>query len=161
MAIYMKYSTPDITGGVTTQGFSGQIELNSFQFGIGRGVGSPTGGASNREASTPSVAEISVKKMLDEASGGLIKEAFSGAGKATVVISFVRTDGGGGVAYLQYTLSDVMLSGYSITSQGDRPSESVSLNFVTIETKIIPQNTDGTAGTAYPVTYDLGAQKMS
>jgi type VI secretion system secreted protein Hcp len=161
MAIYMKYSTPDINGGVTTQGYANQIEINSFQFGIGRGVGSPTGGSTNREASTPSVSEITLTKVLDEASGGLIKEAYSGAGKATVVLSFVRTDGGGGVSYLEYTLSDVMLSGYSISSGGDKPSESISLNFVKIETKIIPQNKDGTPGTAYPVTYDLGLQKMS
>jgi type VI secretion system secreted protein Hcp len=161
MAIYIKYTTPTIEGGVTTEGYTKQIEVNSFQFGIGRGVGSPTGSSTNREASTPSVSEIVVTKSLDEASGNLIKEAYSGAGKATAVISFVRTDGGGGVSYLEYTLSNVMLSGYSISSGGDKPSESISLNFTKIETKIIPQNTDGTTGTAFPVTYDLSTQKMS
>jgi type VI secretion system secreted protein Hcp len=161
MAIYMKYSSPDIKGGVTTEGYTGQIEINSFQFGVGRGVGSPTGGSSNREASTPSVSEITLTKAYDEASGGLIKEAYSGAGTGTVVISFVRTDGGGGVSYLEYTLSDVMLSGYSISSGGDKPNESISLNFVKIETRITPQNKDGTTGTAYNVSYDLGLQKMS
>lgn len=161
MAIYMKYSSPDISGGVTTAGYTQQIELNSFQFGIGRGVGSPTGSSSNREASTPSVSEITVTKVLDEASGNLIKEAYSGAGKATAVISFVRTDANGGVTYLEYTLTNVMLSGYSIASGGDKPSESISLNFTKIETKIIPQKDDGTSGTAFPVTYDLAAQKMS
>jgi type VI secretion system secreted protein Hcp len=161
MAIYIKYTTPTIEGGVTTEGYTKQIEVNSFQFGIGRGVGSPTGSSTNREASTPSVSEIVVTKSLDEASGNLIKESYSGAGKATAVISFVRTDGGGGVSYLEYTLSNVMLSGYSISSGGDKPSESISLNFTKIETKIIPQNTDGTTGTAFPVTYDLSTQKMS
>jgi type VI secretion system secreted protein Hcp len=161
MAIYMKYSSPDIKGGVTTQGYAGYIELTSFQFGVGRGVGSPTGGTTNREASTPSVSEIVVTKNLDEATGGLVKEAYSGAGKATVVIDFVRTDGGGGVTYLEYTLSNVMLSGFSTSSAGDRPSESISLNFTKIEKKITPQKEDGTPGTAFPVTYDLGLQKMS
>jgi type VI secretion system secreted protein Hcp len=161
MAIYMKYTSPNIDGGVTTTGYTKQIELNSFQFGVGRGVGSPTGSSSNREASTPSVSEVTVSKVLDEATGNLIKEAYSGAGKATAVISFVRTDGGGGVTYLEYTLSNVMLSGYSISSGGDKPVESISLNFTKIETKITPQNEDGTAGTAFPVTYDLAAQKMS
>src|ERR1700689_2487777 len=118
MAIYMKYTSPAINGGVTTAGYTQQIELSSFQFGIGRGVGSPTGGSTNREASTPSVSEITVTKVLDEASGNLIKEAYSGAGKATAVISFVRTDGGGGVTYLEFTLTNVMLSGYSISSGG-------------------------------------------
>ena len=161
MAIYVKYTNPTIDGGVTTKGYEKQFEVHSFQFGIGRGVGSPTGGSTNREASTPSVSEIVMTKDLDEASGNLIKEAYSGAGKATAVISFVRTDGGGGVTYLEYTLTDVMLSGYSISSGGDRPSESISLNFTKIETKIIPQKADGTVGTAFPVTYDLATQQMT
>jgi type VI secretion system secreted protein Hcp len=157
MAIYVKYTSPSITGGVTTKGYDSpaQFEVNSLQFGIGRG------GSTNREATTPSVSEIVMTKVLDEASGGLIKEAYSGAGKATAVISFVRTDGGGGVTYLEMTLTNVMLSGYSISSGGDKPSESISFNFTKIETKIIPQNADGTPGTAYPVTYDLAQQVMS
>jgi len=161
MAIYVKYTNPNISGGVTTQGYAGQFEVHSFQFGIGRGVGSPIGGTSNREATTPSVSEIVMTKDLDEASGPLVKEAYSGAGKATAVISFVRTDGGGGVTYLEYTLTNVMLSGYSVSSGGDKPTESISLNFTKIETKITPQKDDGTPGTAYPVTYDLGLQKTS
>ena len=161
MAIYVKYTSPNITGDVTTQGYAGQMEIQSFQWGIGRGVGSPTGASGNREASTPSVSEITLTKMLDQASGDLLKEAFSGAGKATAVIAMVRTDGGGGVTYLEYTLTNVMLSGYSISSGGDRPSESISLNFTKIEAKFTPQKDDGTAGTPATVTYDLGLQKMS
>jgi len=161
MAIYVKYTTPDIKGGVTTKGYETQFEVTSLQFGIGRGVGSPIGGTTNREATTPSVSEIVVTKMLDEASGGLIKEAYSGAGKAKAVISFVRTDAKGGVSYLEMTLTDVMLSGWSISSGGDKPTESLSFNFTKIETKIIPQKADGTPGTAFPVTYDLGLQEMS
>jgi type VI secretion system secreted protein Hcp len=161
MAIYVKYTEPGIKGGVTTKGFEDQFEVSSLQFGIGRGVGSPIGGSTNREASTPSVSEITVTKLLDEASGALIKEAYSGAGKAKAVISFVRTDAKGGVTYLEMTLTNVMLSGWSISSGGDKPTESLSFNFTKIETKIIPQKADGTPGTAYPVTYDLGLQTLS
>jgi type VI secretion system secreted protein Hcp len=158
MAIYVQYSSPDIKGGVTTKGYTDQFEVDSFQFGIGRGVGSPTGGSTNREASTPSVSEITMTKRLDEASGGLIKEAYSGAGKATAVISFVRTDSGGGVTYLKYTLSNFMISGYSTSSGGDKPSESISLNFTKIVTSVTPQKDDGTPGANFVVTYDLGLQ---
>lgn len=162
MAIYLKYASPDIKGGVTTQGFEGQIDISSFQFGIGRAVGSPTGGTTNREASTPSVSEIVLTKEWDEASGGLIKEAYSGQGKATATISFVRTDANGGVAFTTYTLTNTMLSGWSTSSGGDgKPSESFSLNFTKIETKFIYQKDDGTTGDNFPVTYDLGLQKMS
>jgi len=38
MALYMKYG--DIKGAVTTDGFKDWIELNSFQWGVGRAIGS-------------------------------------------------------------------------------------------------------------------------
>ena len=37
VAIYMKYG--DIDGAVTTTGFEKWIELSSFQWGVGRGIG--------------------------------------------------------------------------------------------------------------------------
>jgi hypothetical protein len=43
------------------QGF-GAIDLNSFSWGIGRGISSPTGGSADRESSAPSVSEIVVTK---------------------------------------------------------------------------------------------------
>jgi type VI secretion system secreted protein Hcp len=161
MAIYLKYTGPAVNGGVTTKGFEQQIALNSLQWGVGRGVSAPTGKGSNREASTPSISEITVTKDWDESTEGLLKEAFNGAGAATAVISYVRTDGGGGVVYLEYTLSDVMISGWSSSSGGDKPSESLSLNFTKIEVKSTPQKTDGTEGDPSTVTYDLAAQTLS
>jgi len=47
-AIFMKYG--NIMGDVTTNGAKGEIEVNSWQFGIGRGISSPTGGSSDRES---------------------------------------------------------------------------------------------------------------
>ncbi len=41
MPIYMKFSS--IAGDVTEAGHAGWIELNSFQWGVGRGVSSHTG----------------------------------------------------------------------------------------------------------------------
>ncbi|WP_298222618.1 type VI secretion system tube protein Hcp [Acidocella sp.] len=161
MAIYIKYSNPTVNGDVTTQGFEKQFEVNSFQWGVGRGIGSPTGASGNREASTPNVSEITVSKALDNASGGLMKEALSSGGKATLVISFVRTDGAGADVYLEITLTDTMISGYSLASGGDKPSESLSFNFTKIEVKFTPMNADGSKGSPYPVTYDLGLQKLS
>ncbi len=161
MAIYLKYSSPDVKGDVTTQGFADQIEISSMQLGIGRAIGSPTGKSGNRESSTPSVSEIVITKAFDNASGGLLKEALGSSTKASVVISFVRTDEGGAKTYLLITLTDVAISGFSISSGGDRPSESVSLNFTKIETKFTPTKPDGTDGSPFPVTYDLGLQKLT
>ncbi len=161
MPIYMKYGS--ITGDVTESGHATWIELSSFQWGVGRGVSSPTGSSEDRESSAPSVSEISVTKEFDKASVKLLTEAYQGTGSgdaATVQIDFVRTNKGKLDVYSTFTLSNVIISGYSLSSAGDRPSESLSLNFVKIETKVTPMNADGSAGSPVNITYDLG-QAMS
>jgi hypothetical protein len=60
MPIYMQYGS--ISGEVANTGHKQWIEINSFQWGVGRGMSSPTGGSADRESSTPSVGEIVVKK---------------------------------------------------------------------------------------------------
>ena len=162
MAIYMKYSSPDISGGVKTTGFAGQIELFSYSWGVARQLGSAMGGATNRNASVPSISELSITKQLDEASGKLYKESLSATGTATVVISLVRTDAGGGNLYLEYTLSNVIISHYSVGGGSDgRPQENLSLNFTKIESKFIPENVGGDEGDPFPVTYNLETQSTS
>src|SRR5262249_15115679 len=96
------------------------IELNSFQWGVGRGISSPTGGSGDREASAPSVSEVVVTKPTDVASTNLLDEALEGEGR-DVTIDFCKTDKGQLNVYLSYTLNNTMISGYSISSGGNRP----------------------------------------
>jgi len=160
MAIYMNYSVGGtaIAGDVTTDGYQNWIELQSFQWGVGRGVSSAQGAGGNREGSTPSVSEIAVTKEEDQSTGPLLKEAYTGIGSSTVTITFVRT-GTPPVAFLSYILTNVMLSGFS-TSAGSSgaPSESLSLNFTRIEIDVTATDGTGTALPMYPVTYDLQLQ---
>lgn len=151
--IYMNYT--GIPGDVTASGHLGEIQLNSFQWGVGRGISSPTGGAANREASAPSVSEITVTKALDVASPYLLNEALQGQGK-DVKIFFVKTNRGKLFTYAEYDLSNVMISGYSISSGGDRPSESISLNFTKVTFISYPP---GPTGTPVKVTWDLALAK--
>ena len=48
MAIYMKWD--GIDGAVTTQGFEKWIELSSFQWGVGRAIGTAARGAATRRS---------------------------------------------------------------------------------------------------------------
>ena len=57
MALYMKYG--DIKGAVTTDGFKDWIELNSFQWGASRNIGTAARGATTREHSEPNLSEAS------------------------------------------------------------------------------------------------------
>lgn len=152
MAIYMQIE--GISGNVTAKGHEKWIEVNSCQFGVGRGIGSPTGRDSNREASAPSISEVVVTKSTDETSPHIFQEACIGKGKK-IVLHFVRTAASALETYFEATLTNTLVSGYSVSSGGDNPTESVSLNFTKIEVKYTPYTKDHVAGTPVPAGYDM------
>jgi type VI secretion system secreted protein Hcp len=159
MPIYMKYG--DIKGDVTAEGHLGSegwVEVNSFQFGVGRGIASPVGGSEDREGSAPSVSEIVVTKPMDNSTVGFLEQALWGSG-VDVTIDFVKTAKDKLVTYATYTLTNCMISGYSASSGGDRPNESLSLNFSKFEFVFTQMNADGTEGDKPRTGYDIGAGK--
>jgi type VI secretion system secreted protein Hcp len=155
MAIYLKLDP--IKGSVTDSKFKDQIELTSFQWGAGIGVGSPRGG--DRTTSEPSVSEITASKKLDKASEGLFKQLLMGDSVAKGTISFTAAIKGESVAYAVLDLEDVIISSYSQSSGGDFPTESISLNFAKFVYSF--SSRDGKQ-TASPVrlTYDLAENKV-
>jgi len=148
----MNYNS--IPGDVTESTHVGWIELHSYQWGIGRGISSPTGASADRESSSPSVSEIVVTKNTDISSTKILNEGLQGTGQ-TVQIDFTKTSQGAQEVYLSLTLSDTLISGYSQSSGGDRPTESISLNFTKIEYKFINMTDPNTAGSPDTVTYDV------
>lgn len=156
MAVYLKYE--GIDGEVTQQDHVKWIEVGSFQFGVGRGISTPTGNAANREASHASVSEIVVTKSMDVASTKLFTESVTGSTGKKVEIHFVST-GDPGLTFAQYTLEDTLISGYSLSSGGDRPTESISLNFTKVEFKMTPHDDKNKPGTPVTVSYDLATAK--
>lgn len=156
MAIYMKYA--DIKGDTTQENHKEWITLNSFQWGVGRGISSPTGSTERREASEPSVSEVTISKMMDESSNKLFERACVGTKGEVVKIHVVRT-GSPGETFLEYILTNTLVSGYSVSSGGDNPSESLSLNFTKIEVNYTPYGADNTAGTTVRSSYDMATAK--
>jgi type VI secretion system secreted protein Hcp len=157
MAIYMNYN--NIPGDTTAEGHEKWIELKSLQWGVGRGISAPTGGAADREASAPSVSEIVVTKDTDVASPKLLNEAYQGEGQ-DCTIDFCKTDKGKLEVYLTITLNNTMISGHSFSSGGDRPTESLSLNFTKVEFKNTNMGAAGETGTPDATAYDLALAKV-
>lgn len=156
MAIYLKYE--GIDGEATHEDHKKWIEVGSLQFGIGRGISTAAGSTANREASEPSVSEVVITKTLDGASSKLFTESATGATGKKVEIHLVST-GSPGNTYVEYTLTNSLISGYSVSSGGDRPSELISINFTKIEYKHIPFDASNKAGTPVTVSYDLSTTK--
>lgn len=157
MAIYMKYGS--IAGSVTTDGFKDWIQLNSFQWGVGRAVSVPHGAEDTREGSEPSVSEVVVTKRMEKASPKLWQDAVGGDFGATVTIRFTSTTKDKVESYLEYTLSNTGLSGYSCSAgSDDPPQESLSLNFAKVTWKYGALDAK-TGGTPDVVGWDNTQQK--
>jgi type VI secretion system secreted protein Hcp len=157
MPIYMQYGS--IKGSVTAAGHAGWIEVNSFQWGVGRGISSPTGSSSGREASAPTVSDIVVTKPTDIATVNILRESLGGEGQE-VTIDFSKTDQGALTVYLSYILSNTLISGYSINSNGDLPEESISLNFTKIQCRDLLPGAANANGSPSTVSYDLSTGKI-
>jgi len=156
MPIFMNY--PSIPGDVTAEGHEAWIELSSFQWGVGRGIGAAASSEADREGSAPSVSEIVVTKNSDIASNNLLRASLGlppAAEGQKVNIDFCKTDQGKLEAYLQYELTNTLVSGYSVSSGGDRPSESLSLNFTAVQVTSTNMTGANATGTPDVAQYDM------
>lgn len=154
----MKYGST-IRGSVTTDGFKDWIELNSFQWGVGRSVTSPSKGSDTREGSEPSVSEVVVTKRMDKSSPKLWQDAVGGDFSTEVTIAMTTTTKDKVETYLMYDLKETGLSGYSAAGGGnDPPEESLSLNFAQVTWKYIGRDSK-IAGSPDVVGWDLAQQK--
>jgi type VI secretion system secreted protein Hcp len=156
MALYMKYG--EIKGPVTTDGFKDWIELNSFQWGVGRAIGSAAGTSTSRESSNPNLSEVTVTKASDISTPKLFLDAVAGKLDSKVTIKFTTTAKGKVETFLTYELENAGLSGYSLSSGGDMPQESLSLNFTKI-TETFAGMDPGVSGSPETVGYDLTEMK--
>ena len=161
MAIYLKFG--DLKGESLAEGHKGTdgwMEINSCQMGAGRGISTPVGGSSKREASAPSISEIVVTRLLDSVSTRLFSECVGGVG-VDATIEFVTTNSDKLETYLTVKLTNTMISGYSFSSGGDRPSESISLNFTKIDITYQGYDDKGKVDTTKKgsAIYDLTAAK--
>ncbi|WP_291295948.1 type VI secretion system tube protein Hcp [Elioraea sp.] len=153
MPVFMHFE--GVEGNVTAKGYEKWIEVNSFQFGAGRGISTPTGGAENREASAASVSEVTVTKSMDKASPKLFEAALiSNEGK---MVKVVMTRTGKELTELcSYKFENTLVSGYSVSSGGDTPSESLSLNFAKFEYSYTGSDVAGKDASKMKVGYDIG-----
>ena len=156
MAIYVQVGKKDeIKGNVSAKGHENWIECDSFQFGVGRAIPMFVGKQTEREASNPSISEVTLSKNMEDSSPYLFQEALKGEGKQ-VTIHVTKTGGKQLESVVEYVLGDAMLSGYSVSSGGDVPSESFSLAYTKIEMKYIQWDEAHKKSSQVPVSYDLG-----
>ena len=156
MPIYVEWE--GVEGDVTAEAYTKQVEMTSFSFGVSRAIASPLGGSKDRESAAPAVSEVVLTKVTDSATTGLFEAALCGEGKK-LTINFVKTDADQLETFLSYELQESLVSSYSMSSGGDNPSESVTVNFTKIVMKKTPTGSLNETGTAMPTGWDLAKQK--
>ena len=122
----------------------GTFVLNSLQWGAVLGVGS-VGAGGTRTTSAPSISEVTVTKVLDGSSTGLFGALLGAEEIQTTTITFSFK---AGTPSITLVLDDVIVSGYSLSSGGQVPSESLSFNFTkfTLTVNGVPLSYDLTTG---------------
>jgi type VI secretion system secreted protein Hcp len=122
-----------ITGPPSTN-HTNHAVLHSFSFSVKRPVAVTPG--SPRETGAPSISEIRITKSSDKYSALLLRESLVGTGAKNAVIYFTNlTAAGVPFDYLEFDLENVLVSSFSMSSGGDVPTETLTLNFTKITMK--------------------------
>ncbi|PZO75710.1 MAG: Hcp1 family type VI secretion system effector [Mesorhizobium amorphae] len=158
MPIYLQID--GIQGDATHEQHRKWMDIEAIHWNVSRNMNTAAGSASNREASEPSISEIVLTKVSDSSSTKLFKEACSGAKGLRAVIHLVTT-GNPGDTYIEYTMTNTLIANYSIDSNGDRPLETIRLNFTKLEVKYIPYDDNNTPQSPMIASYDLSTTKAA
>jgi type VI secretion system secreted protein Hcp len=158
--ILLQFDPPEPKGDSIVEKHTDWIAIDSLQFGVGRGIGSSSGGV-DRETSNPSFSEIVITKQMDVASTQLMLEAATGKSINKATFHFIQTGGkdAAGQHYLEIILDKPLLSGWSMSSGGDRPSESISINYNRITIQYNQFKDGGTVIEGKPKSYNLMVNK--
>lgn len=159
MAIFVKFPNGTVKGQTQVDGFNEALEVMSFQFGAGIAV-SPSTTNMTRTCSHPHFGEITVARLSDSATPQLLQhlaEAITLEGET--VITFTREDKSQTLPLIVIKLTDVILSAVNISSGGDEPTETISLNYAQIKLEYTKQKEEGGKEGVAPFGWDISKNK--
>ncbi|MEO0913387.1 MAG: type VI secretion system tube protein Hcp [Pseudomonadota bacterium] len=152
MPIYMQFD--GIPGDATHETHKQWTDIEAIHWNVSRNMTTSAGSSANREASEPTCSNLVINKVSDSSSTKLFTEACTGKVGKTVTIHLVTT-GSPGETYIEYILTNTLVASYSVDSSGDRPVETVQLNFTKMEVKYIPHDENHQPMSPMVASYDL------
>ncbi|QEW05718.1 Hcp family type VI secretion system effector [Nitrincola iocasae] len=153
MAIYLKID--GVEGDVTESTHTNWVECDSMSWNVSRALSTKPGQGKDRESTSPSIGEIALVTKMDKSSPVLFSEACVGQGK-TALIHMVQTSPNGIETYMEYTLTNALVSEYSVSADRiNRPLESIKLNFTKIEMRYTPWDESHRPEGSVPAGYDI------
>lgn len=129
--ILLNFAT-QIKGDSQVEGHKDWITVDSCSFGVSRQF-NISGAGTSRDVSNPMFQDIGISKSTDVASADLFAQATWGKSLGDCTIKWIRTGEDKKVeVYLTVILSEAIVATYNLSSGGERPNESLSINFTKI-----------------------------
>jgi type VI secretion system secreted protein Hcp len=156
--LLMKFD-PDIEGTSTLDKFAKQIELLSFSHGVAMQI---TGDISNTERTSgkPNHQDFTITKYLDQSSPKLNEACCKGDVFKSAKVVVARNDKGAVLPLIEYTLKNVVLSSISVGGGGgDKPVETVTMNYNHITWDFHHQKAEGSESGHVATLWDLAKNK--
>ena len=136
----------EIPGESTDKDHKGDYEIMSFSHGVSQPTSASRSTAGGATVERCFHQDFSVTKYIDVGSPDLNLYCCQGKPIEEIVITCYRADAAGDkpIDYMEYTLSDCIVSSISIGGGGgDMPTESITFNYAKIIWKYIPQKEGG------------------
>jgi type VI secretion system secreted protein Hcp len=133
-----------IPGESTAVGFVNQIELQSFQFAVGRSKDKPA-----------SFSEINASKELDKASPELMLHTANAATIPTAQLRFTGQTADANAVFLRYCFTGVRITSFSQSAGDARPTDNFSFSYATIVQSYTQQDAGGGQGTVFSKGWDV------
>ncbi len=131
---------PKIPSATTAKGYQQWIPLFSLDCGVGRKIETAPGRVSDRIHSDALGMEMEIIKPIDQSSPLLFSEVCGGPAIPEVKVDMCHSSTDGFIVYLQYILSNVLVSGYHLHVDEGSQYELITLNYTNIEMSFIPEN---------------------
>jgi len=127
-----------IKGEATDRAHKGEIAISSFSVGTAQQRTSGGGGGAGKV----SFSSFTITKRIDKASPLLFQGAAQGKHYKEAIVSFAKTKSGKSTDYLEFKMTDVLISSIQDgTSQSShQPIESISFNYAKIEEIFLGSN---------------------
>jgi type VI secretion system secreted protein Hcp len=154
MAVDMFLKLDGCDGESADDSHKGEIDVLAFSWGMTQsGSMHVAGGGGSGKVN---VQDMSITKFLDTASTVLMQKCCSGKHFTSAILT-CRKAGESPVEYFKVTMEEVLVSSVSEGGSGgeDRQTENVTLNFAKVKVEYTPQASDGSAGAASELGYDI------
>jgi type VI secretion system secreted protein Hcp len=148
---------PDIGGESRRADHEGEIDITSIDWSMSQASNMQQG--SGRTSSRAMINPVGITKVYDASSPYLSLACMQGKAFDEIVISFRQDSGEAHLDYLKITLTNVVISSYSLngSAMGEEISDAISFSFEKVKVLYTIQADDHSSGDEHEIEYDVSA----